>query len=595
MKKNNFFTYKMKRSLLILFFIFIIIFTLLMIKIYKLITEEGTEYKQDVISQMLYNQTGYNNIAPKRGNIFDRNGSVLAESIKVYNLIFDPGLLSKLSEDEQNETVNFVSEKFNYSKEKLKDLIKNRSFSYYEKIMTDLTYNEIEHAYNDIITKKVKGVSFEEDYLRNYPNEDMMSDVIGFVNGSNHGTWGVEEYYDDFLQGVPGREFGVVNEGKYVEQQFIEEQNGNNLVLTIDQSIQYFAEEAINSYLKDYDAKSISLITMNPNNGEILAMATYPRYNLNKPYDLSSYFNEEEISAMTPNEKNIFRNSLWRNPVISDTYEPGSPYKAFVIAAALEEGCITKDDTYLCNGYKTVYGNRIECWKEEGHGVQTLGEALANSCNVALMDIADKMGKDSYYNYQRLFGFGKVTNIDLLGETSAKNLVFELDQIGPVELATGSFGQGFNITPIQLISSFSSLVNGGYVYEPYLMKKILNDDGKIVEVNKSKVVRQVISNETADTIKNMLLEVVDKGTGNTAYIDGYSIGGKTGTAEKLPRGSEKYIVSFIGFAPVENPQVITLVTIDEPQVPKSDSRYAARIFKEMMEDTLPYLNIYPTY
>ncbi|MFP4698501.1 MAG: peptidoglycan D,D-transpeptidase FtsI family protein, partial [Eubacteriales bacterium] len=334
-------------------------------------------------------------------------------------------------------------------------------------------------------------------------------------------------------------------------------------------------------------------IVMNPNNGEVLAMASLPDFNLNDPMNLSEFYEKEEINNMSSEEKKDFLNGVWRNFAISDTYEPGSTFKPITIAAAIEEGILNRDETFLCEGYKVVHDTRINCWEKEGHGEQSITEALSNSCNIALMEIGELIGKELFIKYQKDFGFGQKTQIDLPGEASGENLLYNVNAMGPVELATNSFGQTFNVTPLQLITSISSLINGGELLEPHLVKQIVDEDGRNIKSIDKKVVKKVVSKQTADIVKNYMFEAVLEGTGQKAQISGYEIGGKTGTAEKgFPRGKDKYIVSFVGFTPIENPEVIVLVVVDEPQVKDYDSRYASEIFKEIMTNILPYLNIY---
>lgn len=585
-------TYKAKRNLFFLFFIFIICIALLIIKICSIVNAESVNYKKSVLSQQVNNSIRYNNLLePKRGTIYDRNGRIFAESKKVYDLIFDPGVLSKCKEKDIDETVDFLVNTYEIEESKLKDLLENRSFSNYEVLAKGLNYNDIEKDFQDISNRKYKGLNLVESYERIYPNNNMLSDVLGFVNNNKQGTWGVEETFEQDLRGEEGREFGVINDGKYIENMYIEPKNGNDVILTIDQTIQYYLEEAIKANLEVCKPKNIYAIATNPQNGEVLAMASYPDYNLNDPYDLSAYFTEEEIKNMPLEEKSKFLNGLWRNFNISDTYEPGSTYKPFVAAAAVEEKKVGLSETFHCAGSKTLYGTRIACWKGGGHGDLTIVGALENSCNVAFMDIGAKIGKEVFCDYQKLFGFDSKTNIDLIGE--GNSTLHEQNEMGPVELATSAFGQTFNITPLQLITGFGSLINGGYLYEPHVMKKIVNENGNVVEASQNKKVRQVISAKTAQYIKEALHSVVANGTGNPVSIPGYDIGGKTGTAEKFPRTDNKKMVSFMGFAPVDDPKILLLVIVDEPDVPKPSSAYAQNIFKSTLEKALPYMNIYP--
>ena len=333
---------------------------------------------------------------------------------------------------------------------------------------------------------------------------------------------------------------------------------------------------------------------MDPRDGQILGMAAYPDYDLNKPYDLSKYFSEEEITSLTGEEKKDFRLELWKNQVISNGYEPGSTFKPFTVAMALEEHRINlENDTFFCSGSKIPFPGEkpISCWKKSGHGEQTIFEALSNSCNVALMDIGLLVGRDFFYHYQQMFGFGAVTGIDLPGDVSMRNNLYKLDELDDVQLQTSSFGQGQELTPIQLIAAFAALINGGNLYEPQLMREIVASDGRLIMDNEPVILRKVISEEVSELTKEMLEVVVDEGTGKSAQIEGYSVGGKTGTAEEGDRDIKEYIVSFIGFSPTDNPEVIALVVVDKPKSEDASSIYAARIFKDMMTNILPYLRV----
>ncbi len=587
--------YRAKRKLLFLFFIFIGIFTYLSTRIVHINQVIGKEdrYKQIVMSQQLSKTYGLNtSIKSKRGSIQDRNGTVFAESIRVYHVIFDPGVVSVLEKEQREHTINYVHEQLGFSKEELIRMVDENSSSHYKKIMSNLSYDEIKQVLDDVDKKLVKGINIEEDYQRYYPNQTLASHVVGFSSKDNEGRWGIEAYYNNELQGMDGRHFSVFDDDIKPKEEVKQPVSGHDIVLTLDQTVQYNVEKAIDNFLTEYDALRVSAIVMNPNNGEVLAMASYPNYDLSQPYDLSKYYTKQELDQMTLQEKDKINNSLWRNPVISDTYEPGSTFKPVTLAIALEEGRVSLDDTYYCSGSKRVYDWNIKCWKEEGHGEQTLFESLANSCNVAFMEIIEKIGVDHFYNYLKLFGFGTQTNIDAYGEAVGK--LYEKNKIGPVELATHSFGQAFNVTPIQLVSAFNALINGGYLYEPYLVKKVISEDNQLVHNHNKTLIRQVISSETSDLMKQALRQVVDSGTGKTAQLEGYITGGKTGEAEKLPRDEDKTIISFIGFAPYDNPKVVTFIMVDELEVDNPYSAYAAKIYVEIMNNILPYMNIYPT-
>ncbi|PKM49802.1 MAG: peptidoglycan glycosyltransferase [Firmicutes bacterium HGW-Firmicutes-7] len=589
--KKNLYKGEMKKHLIAIFILFIFAFITLVIRVVYINIRDHQDYKTSVLSQHVGTLTKTDAIPAKRGSIADRNGTILAESVKVYNIIYDPGVLNKNKQEMIDETNLFLSSSLpNITIAQLNTLLDEKKDSHYEIIARELDYNQVKALDARIKDKSIRGVFLEAHYKRIYPYNTMASDIIGFFSSSSGGSYGIEEYYQNDLSGTDGRLFGALDEGSIINQEEVPAQHGNQIILTIDFGIQKYVEESILKYYDKHDAKSVNVIVMNPKNGEVLAMASYPNYNLNDPYDLTDIVDEQELSIMTEEKKYEERYQLWRNFLVSDTYEPGSTYKPFIIAAALEEEKISLNNTYECTGGKQVYGHYIRCWKAGGHGVQTVSEALANSCNVALMEIGDTIGKDIYFSYQQMFGFGAKTNIDALAE--GKGVYNTYDQIGPVELATGSFGQGFNVTPLQLTAAFSSLLNGGYLYEPYLTKRIVDGDGKTVMYNKPQLVRQTISEDTSKKIIQALEMVVDDGTGHKASIEGYRIGGKTGTAEKGNRLDDLYIVSFIGFAPVDNPQLITLVIIDEPDVVNPDSGLASEIFTDIMTKVLPYKTIF---
>jgi stage V sporulation protein D (sporulation-specific penicillin-binding protein) len=411
------------------------------------------------------------------------------------------------------------------------------------------------------------------------------------VNNDFSGAYGIELIYDEYLKGDPGRVYGSVGDDNMVEVNEVPAVNGDDVMLTIDYTIQKHIKDAIKNFREDMDATFIQVIVMNPNTGEIYGMVNDPDFSLEEPYDLTAFYDSEVLEEMTQEEKSAALNNLWKNEAITNAYEPGSTFKPFVFAAGLEEQKTTLEQTYECKGHLKVADRRISCWKPEGHGIQTIAEGLENSCNVAFMLLGEQLGRDLFYKYQHMFGFGSITNIDLNGETSARNLIHKVENLNQVELATSAFGQTFGITPIQLITGFSSLINGGKLYEPHLMKSVFNES-QIVETHQPKLVRQVVSEEVAEITKQALAGVVNEGTGKKASIAGYEIGGKTGTAETLGRDDKHYIVSFIGFAPIENPEVITLVVVDEPQASVIDSRFAASIFVDVMEDVMPYLHIF---
>lgn len=590
---NKRITKYMKRNIIRLFFLFIFINFTLIIRLFYIHYYNHNKYKQKVYAQ----QTVYNKEIPfKRGSILDRKSNVLAMSEKVYDLVFDPEVLGLSSKKAKNDTLKSLNKYFNLNIKELNEIMKKYKKSNWKVLKKGLKYEQIKKFeelmknYEDDII--IKGVHLPYRYVRNYPNNELACHTLGFALGEVR--VGLESYYDDMLEGTIGREYGVITEGLHVERKRKEPVNGYDIITTIDQNIQEYTEEAIKEFYEKYGSLKISAVVMNPSNGEILSMASLPNYDLNKPYNLEKYLSKNGLDKMSSNDRSDFLSKLWRNPVISDTFEPGSTYKPITIAAALEEQKILGSETFYCDGFQVVSNSRISCWKHSGHGVQTTSQALANSCNDALMEIGRRLGKNDFIKYQKRFGFGQKTNIDLPAEASAENLLIKKENMGPVELATSSFGQSFNVTMIQLVRAFSAVVNDGEIVQPHIVKRIIDDKGNIINNFDKKVVDKVISKQTSDMIKSYLLEAVDDGTGKYAQIEGYKIGGKTGQAEKGKRKDENFIISFIGCAPIKEPKIVVYVTIDEPNVDEVSSSYATKIVQKIMSKTLPYINIYPT-
>ncbi|VDN46344.1 Peptidoglycan glycosyltransferase [Petrocella atlantisensis] len=600
MKKQRSIQYLMKSRSILLFIIFILLFIFLGYRIVYINIIDDQQYKQSVLAQQINNLTNTNNqIIPKRGSILDNKGIPLAESHKIYNVIFDPAVIIQHKQEIIDETLKLLGDTLaDVTVEDLSKLLVDRKGSHYELIAKELTYIDIQPIEEALAKGLIKGVAFEEQYQRTYPYNTLASDVIGFLRSDGEGLWGIEKTYNTYLSGTIGRRFGSVDGQNRFNQEDIVATTGYNVELNLDFTIQTYIEEAISRFYETEEALSVRVVVMNPQNGKILGMASYPNFDLNNPYDMSHLLDEEVLNAMTTQEKSDFLNTLWRNGSISKSYEPGSTFKPFTFAMTLEEYILDPHEhNFLCNGYKVPYQGQapIYCWKRTGHGDQTIYDALSNSCNVAFMDMGEAIGREFFYNYQRMFGFGAVTNIDLFGEESFRDLVYSYDQLNPVEIQTSAFGQGFQVTPIQLIAGFSSLINGGYLYEPQLMRRIVSEEGLLIVENKPKLQRKVISEEVSFETSTALRHVVDEGTGQGAKVEGYSIGGKTGTAEKGNRETKDYIVSFIGFSPVVSPEIITLVVVDDPVGVDVNSRYAARIFKDIMGNVLPYLRVTKEY
>lgn len=571
----------------------------------------GEKYEKIVLSQQQYDSQ---TIPYQRGDIVDTKGTVLATSIAVYNVILD---CSVLTSDEKylTPTVEALVQCFpeHVTSEQIYTYARERKDSMYIVLAKRLSYDtvqqfiEIQEATDedgDKINPYIKGVWFEKEYQRQYPYGTLASAVIGFTASGNVGVNGLESYYNSTLNGVDGREYGYLNTDSDFEKTIKEPIDGNTLVTTLDATIQTVVEKKIaefneiykNNYRQGEGAEHIAVIVMNPNNGDVLAMANYPNYDLNNPRDLSAYYSESEIEGMENDTKLEKLNELWQNFCVYYTFEPGSTAKAFTIATGLETGTVFTGDVYECDGHEMIpgYSSPIRCVRKSGHGAQTIKDALMNSCNDALMQMSYRIGAENFTEYQQIFGFGQKTNIDLPGEARTDSLLYTVDNMKKIDLATNSFGQNYNCTMIQMASAFSSLINGGHLYQPRMVKAIADENGNVIKEMTPTLLRETVSEETSDTLKGYLYATVSDGTGKTAKVDGYSLGGKTGTAEKIPRDHESYLVSFIGFAPVENPELVIYCIIDEPNVDdQPHSTFAQHIVREILEEIMPYMNIYP--
>ena len=519
-------------------------------------------------------------------------------------------------------TLQALVQYFGLDEAELRATYNDRIDSSYVVLLRQLTKDEISEfealMEDDEAGARIKGVWFEDSYIRRYPYDSLACHVIGYTVTGNQGQTGIEQEYSDVLNGTNGRSYKYLNEDLEQSTMVRQPTDGNTVVSTIDATLQEIVEKYIDKFIEDYTnkntegpaAKNIGVIMMNPQNGEILAMASDVDYDLNNPHDLveNGYLTQEEADAMSEEELLDARNQMWRNFCISDGYEPGSTVKPLTVAAALELGVVSDSSTFVCDGGQTVVEGqpRIKCAKRAGHGLITLEGALMFSCNDALMQIGAMLGYENYLKYQEIFNFGLKTNIDLPGEANNATTVFNEDTLGVTELATSSFGQGYNTTMIQVASAFSSVINGGYYYQPHVVKKILDADGGTVENIGATLVRQTVSEKTSSLIRQYLYHTMygeadsngNNATGRNARVAGYAMGGKTGTAQKIPRSDRKYLVSFIGFAPVDNPQVVCYVVVDEPNAAdataQASSSFAQEIFKNIMTEAMPYLNIYAT-
>lgn len=594
------FSKNMQKKLVLLFVAIILAFVFLIGRITYINAANGEDYTRIVLDQQQYDSR---TIPFKRGDIVDRNGTKMATSERVYNVILDVKVMTS-DEDSIEPTIQVLKDCFEIDEEEVRDLIEESPSSRYNILKKGVDYetykkfeaiDEDDENYPD-----VAGIWLEEDYVRTYPYNTLASDVIGFTVDGNVGSNGIEASYNNILNGTDGREYGYLDETSTVERTVKEAVNGDTVVSTIDLQVQSIVEKHILEFNEQHKneasagegSKNTAVIVMNPQNGEILAEASYPNYDLNQPRDLTKYYTQETIDAMSDEEQLETLNSLWNNFCVSDTYEPGSTFKPFTIAAGLETGILTGDETYYCGGVLHVGDHDIHCSNRDGHGTQTLKQALENSCNVALMEISEALGAEEFCRYQELFGFGEYTGIDLPGEGETSGLLYTPENMDAASLATNAFGQNFNVTMTQLAASFCSLINGGNYYEPHVVKQIQDENGNVTENIDPVLVKKTISEETSEVIKDYMLGVVQEGTGSSAAVEGYDIGGKTGTAEKLPRGNGKYLVSFIGYAPQENPEVVVYVVVDEPNVAaQASSSYATELASGIMSEIFPYLGI----
>lgn len=613
-KKPNRFTQSMKKKLLVVFLLVMLLLLVLIVRLFYIRYTKGEEYEKRVLNQQGYeSQT----IPYQRGDILDSQGTILATSVDVYNVILDCKLIN---EDEKyiEPTVKALVQCFpDVTEEEVKAALTEKADSRYFVLRKKLPYEEIqqfEQLQNEVYTEgkqkgdkvnpNVQGVWFEKEYVREYPYNALACKVLGFTTSGNVGIGGLEDYYNDTLNGINGRQYGYLNVDNNVEKTIKDAVNGQSLVTTIDINIQTIVEQKIAAFNEAHaneaaegpGSQNTAVIVMNPQNGEVLAMADSSGYDLNNPWDLSAYYTQEEIDAMDEQTTLDTLNGIWQNFCTTYTYEPGSTAKPFTVAAGLETGKLSENDPpYFCDGYQEVGGHTIKCvaYSHGGHGAETIEQAIMNSCNDALMQMADKIGKEDFSKYQKIFNFGLKTNIDLPGEARTDTLVKGVEEMGSADLATYSFGQNFNVTMIQLASAFSSIINGGEYYQPHLVKKIVDDNGNTVQNVEPVLLKQTISKQTSDTIKGYLYNTVTSGTAKSAKVEGYSMGGKTGTAEKYPRGNGKYLVSFIGFAPVENPEVLVYVVINEPNVEnQAQSSLATNLAKDIFTELFPYMNIY---
>lgn len=616
------------------------------------------DYNKIVLSQR---QSEYESrtIPYRRGDIYDRNGTTLATSEKVYIMILDPAqMIAYENRNEQDGTVSrnvveptisAICDFFGDDAAELRRLINNNSGSSYIRYKRDISYDqklefeeyidtknkEFQSGNNTATSKnRIKGIWFEDNYKRNYPYSQLASAVIGIASGDGtSGSGGVEQYYNENLTGINRREYGYLDDDANLEKVIKPAVDGDSLVLTIDISIQNTVEKYLQEWKNgDIGSKSAACIVMNPKNGEVLAMASTNSFDLNNPQTTGDYTEEEiyefgideavsdyklkhpELTPITTAEvpehysreeimklgETIAMYQVWRNIPVSDTFEPGSTQKIFTVAGALEENIISKNASFECNGHVTLSDGvnewKINCVNRNGHGLLDVTGGITNSCNVVMMNIAFAEKAANFVRYEKLFGFGSLTGIDLPAEANTESLGFASEDIGRTQLATNSFGQNYNCTMIQMAAAYCSVLNGGYYYRPHVVKQILSSDGALKEDIQPILVRETVSASTCDFLKNALVETVENGTGKAAKVEGYTVGGKTGTAQKQPRSAKTYVVSFCGFAPADDPSLLCYVIVDEPNLPGEEaahSSFASQIFSKIMAEALPAMNIYP--
>lgn len=593
-KKVKKFKKRMKIKQMYVFVVIILALAILGIRVSIINYKSEDDYTKLVLEQQQESST---TIPFKRGDILDRNGNVLATSIKVYNLILDPKVMLT-KEDYLEPTVKALLSNFEEIKEDdLRKVISEKADSSYVVYLKELEYERIENFLSEQNKNKlIKGVWFEDEYKRCYPYNELASGVIGFTEKGNAGRWGIEEFYNDFLNGTNGRRYSYVDKEN---QQVVEEkdaENGCNVISTIDMNLQEICQKWCETWDKEYNPKNVAIMLADPNNGDILAMVSSKNiYDLNNPRDLSRYYKKSTINKMSDKKQFNAMNKMWRNYCVSDTYQAGSTIKPFTIAGALEEKKIDFEDKFMCDGGETVAGRYIGCHLRSGHGQVSVEQAIMQSCNDALMQIAEKETIPVFTKYQSIFNFGMKTGIDLPGETSCAGLLYTEDNMTEIDLKTNAIGQNFNVTMVQMVAVFSSLINGGYYYQPHVLKQVVSPNGAIEENFDKVLVKQTITDETSDFIRKSLMNVTIGGTGRTAQVQGYLVGGKTGTAQKQNKEEDEYILSFLGYASYEKPRVVCYVLVDAPDVPDpGSSSYASKLFSAVMTEVLPAMDIYPS-
>ncbi len=583
----------MRGALFVFFALFFLGFVALLIQIFLLDKNDGNRFRKAALAQQSYTNSVLNF---QRGAIKDRNGTTMAVSLRRYSLILEPRTLNN-NDNMHVRTVDALASSFDISRDKLEEIISSKPNSMYEHVddLKELTDEQVD-AFREKMSQDelIDGLWFEETYSRSYPLNSVGCNIIGFMGADDRGTYGIEESYNDELNGTTGREYGYFDSNMNLQRTIKNAKDGNDLTLTIDAHVQEVVEQQIQWFQKKSGAgpaKHVGVMLMNPNNGEIIAMASESTFNLNEPRTLKSMYSQKKIDKMSEDEQKEALMTMWSNFCIGSAYEPGSTFKPFTIAAALDEALINEDFSVDCTGVKKVADSEIHCANRSGHGFLNLQHILMESCNVWLMEIGAKLGREKFSKYTKLYGFGQRTGIDLPGETSG--LIHPKEQLNPVELATSSFGQTQTVTMVQMMSAFCSLINGGKYYQPHLVKEIRTSDGDPVKKVEPTVVKDTTSEDTSGKLKKFLKATVEDGTAQPAKVVGYSIGGKTGTAEKRPLALKNYLVSFIGAVPIEDPQVAIYVIVDEPNVEdQAHSTFATTFASRILKKVLPFLGIY---
>lgn len=602
-KKIRKFSKTNRRRLLIVFLFVLVCFVCLIIRLVQINIADGDTYEKNVLTLLNYDgQT----IPYKRGDITDRNGTVLATSEKIYNLVLDPYVITQSTDEKASEyAAEVLEEYFSIDQATVKKTLEEQPNSRYVVLRRKMTYDE-KKPYDDflssedekdqkIISAVSSGIWFEESYQRMYPFSTLACDLIGFTSGDDIGLWGIESYYDKMLSGTDGRKYGYLNDDVDLQKVTEEPQNGKTIVSTVDINIQRIAEKYISEFMQETGAKNVAALVMNPNNGEVLGMASAPVFDLNKPRDLTiAGYTEDQIANMNDQDMSDALYQVWRNFCVNDTYEPGSTVKTMTVSYALDQALVDPDENFVCDGGQTYTdGTFVSC--NSVHENLTLTGSIVHSCNDVMMQLSDRIGAASFIQMQKLFGFGQLTGIDLPGEASCAATIYTADTMGPVELWTSSFGQGYNTTMVQVASAFSSIVNGGYYYKPHVVSEIASDSGNTIQVIDKTLMRTTVSKTTSEWMKNALYQTVESGSGQPAQVAGYRIGGKTGTAEKVPRGTKARLVSFIGAAPIDDPQLVVYVVVDEANAEdQGQSSFASTIAGKIFSEALPYLQIFPT-